>query len=1051
MNLSSWVQDPRKRRRVAFWSIGLLLAYTIFGFLILPLIVRAVAVKRISAQLHREVSIRSVRMNPFVLSATIRGLLIKDKDGQSFASWDEVFVNFQLGSFFGKPWVFKEVRTLNPYVRLQVNKDYTLNFSDLAEEFSTNAPPSSPPKPFALRIDRLHIAGAKVSYTDLTPRTPFARVLGPIDVTLTGFRTDPDNKNPYAFSGKTDAGEKFAWSGFFFLSPLRSQGDLSLESITLNKYAPLYDDLVRFEVKDGSIDLRGTYLFELSSSNRVASVTNAAFALHSLKIAERGNETNLVELGEFAVTGASGDAVAHRGEVDSITANGGHLWLRRNADASLNLLDASKPSDVATNAPGGILLLLRSVTNAVAMLLDSTNQWNGTIHQVALTNSSVTLEDFVNSRPVRLSLEDISVSANHISNVPGTNLTASVSLRWNTNGTVRLDTEASFSPPTADLHIALDQLELKPLDPYLESKVNVFILGSKLSLNGKLSLKTPTNGLPEVSFVGNSRLEDFATIDGTLGEDLLKWKSVGVSGIEATLTPPSVAIKEVSINEAAARVVVETNRTVNLLAALQIDEANAAPASSTSPETNTVAVAPATNEPKPRISVATVAFTNSQLLLTDRSVSPSVNLSIRQLSGTVSKLSSDDLGHADVDLHAKVENVGPVAITGTINPLGTNLSADLKIAVKNVDLTPTSPYAARFAGYRIAKGKLGMDLNYKIADRKLTAKNLIVLDQFTFGEKVDSPDATKLPVKLAVAVLKDRSGKIELDVPIDGNLDDPQFHLGKVINRAIMNVITKIVTSPFAALGSLFGGKGEELSFVEFTPGSAALTTEAKTKLDSLAKGLYDRPALQLDIEGGVNIDVDRDGLRGAALGKQLRAKKWASLRKSERAEITTDQITLTADETAQWIQALYKLARKNGELEPEKVIAPDSLLPLPASATANAIAPKQTAKTIPKGATALLRESAAGAEVSATPVAMNNSPTQNSTGTVTVPEMARALLNRIPATDADLQTLATERAKAVRDYLLQSGNIESHRVFLVESQNVTSNPKGNRALLQLK
>jgi hypothetical protein len=1055
MNLISLIQNPRRRRRVAYWTIGLLLGYAIFGFLILPLIIRAVAVKKISAQLHREVSIRSVRMNPFVLSATIRGLLIKDKDGEPFVSWDEVFVNFQLASFFGKPWVFKEVRTVNPFVRVQVNKDYTLNSSDLAEEFSTNAPSPSSAEPFALRIDRLHIAGAKASYTDLTPRTTFARVLGPIDVTLTGFRTDPDNKNPYSFSGTTDAGEKFAWSGYFFLSPLRSQGDLSLGNITLNKYAPLYDDLVRFEVKDGSIDLRGTYRFELSSSNRVASVTNAAFALHSLKISERGSETNLIELTEFAVTGASGDAVEHRGEIDSITAKGGHLWLRRDADASLNVLDASKPSDLATNAPGGILLLLRSVTNAVAMLLDSTNKWNGTIHQILLTNNSITLEDFVNSRPVRLSLDDISVSAKHISNVPGTNLIASVSLRWNTNGTFNIDTEASFSPPTANVQIALDQLELKPLDPYLESKVNAFVLGSKLSINGTLKLATPTNGLPEVSFTGDSKLNDFATIDGALGEDLLSWKSVGVSGIEAALNPPSVAIKEISINEASARMVVETNRTINLLAALRIGETNAAAANTTTRETNAVAIPPSpTIEPKTKFSVATVVFTNSQLRLTDRSVSPTVNLSIRQLNGTVSKLSSDNLGRADVDLHAKIENVGPVAITGTVNPLTTNLSADLKIAVNNMDLTPASPYAGKFAGYRIAKGKLAMDLNYKIVDRKLTAKNLIVLDQFTFGEKVESPDATKLPVKLAVAVLKDRNGKIELDVPIDGNLDDPQFHFGKVINRAIVNVITKIVTSPFAALGSLFGGKGEELSFVEFAPGSADLTPEAKAKLDSLRKGLYDRPALQLDIEGSVNPDTDREGLRALALGRQLRAKKWAALRKSERAQTTADQVTLGPDEAAQWVQTLYKLARQKGELQPEtpeKVSAPETLLPLPTTTSTNTASPSHAAKVIPKGATALLRESPPAFEGSTTTIETSNRPAKNSTGTVTVPDMARALLNAIPVSTADLQTLATDRAKAIREYLLQPGNIESDRIFLVETQSAEPNPKGNRALLQLK
>lgn len=1041
------------RRRWLRWLAGLGLAYLLLGFLILPPIIRLVAVKQLSKQLKREVSIHSLRLNPLTLSATVRGLLIKDTDGQPFVSWDEVHVNFQLASFFGKPWVFKEVSTVNPYVRVQVNKDYTLNFSDLIANTATNAL-ATPAPPLSLRIDRLQIRGAKAGYTDLTPRTPFARVLGPLDVTLMNFRTDPDNKNPYSFAGTTDAGEKFAWSGYFFLDPLRSQGDLSLENITLNKYAPLYEDFIRFVVKDGSVDLKSTYHFELGESNRVASVTNTSFALHSLKIAEPGSETNLVELSEFNVAGASVDVVARRAEVDSVTGTGGRLRLSRNADSAINVVELSKASELATNAPGGILLLLRSVTNAVALLLDSTNQWSGVIHDVSLSGGAVTLEDLVNSRPVRLEVEDIAVSAKNISNVPGSNLTATVSLRWNTNGTVKVDAQASFTPPTADAQISVENLELKPLDPYLESQVNLFILGSKLDVNGKLQLRTGENGLPAVTFLGDLRLDDFATVDGVLAEDLLKWQSVRVSGIDANLHPPTLVIKEIVINDATARVVIETNLTINLLAALRLGDTNAPvlpePKRSrrAKVESQPELVSVTTNnvsEPLPKISIASVVFSNAQLRLTDRSLQPTVNLAVQQLSGTVTGLSSDEAHHAAVNLHAKVDGVGPVEITGTINPLAKELTTDLKISAKDVDLTPTSPYSGKFAGYRIAKGKLNLELAYKIADRKLTSKNVIVLDQFTFGERVESADATKLPVKLAVAVLKDRSGKIELDVPIDGSLDDPQFHLGKVINRAILNVITKIVTSPFAMLGSVFGGKGEELRFVEFAPGSAGLSDESRTKLDALAKGLYERPGLQLDIEGCVNPDADREGLRRVALAKQLRTKKWVALRKSERGEMTPEQIPLTTDEAMQWIQTLYRLGIEKGELRPPPVGTNSA----PVAVGESDRNPTTVAKEIQKGAVSLRPQSKSAPSVSAAHAVGGGSAAP--TGEVTVAQMERVLLDAISIPDGDLQTLAADRAKAVREYIVQSGKAEAERMFLTENQSGGLNDKGNRALLQLK
>ena len=1048
---------PRPRRLVK-WVLGILLFYTLTGFFILPPIIRAVAVKKLSAQLHREVSIQKVKLNPFALSATIRGLLIKDRDGQPFVSWDEVYVNFQLSSLFGHPWVFKEVRTINPYVRVQVNRDRSLNFSDLIAQSATNAPPTKPAKPLALTVDRFHIGGATASLTDLTTSTPFKRTVGPLDVTLVNFHTDPDNKNPYSFSGTTDAGEEFSWSGYFFLGPIRSEGEFTLENLALNKYAPLYQDFVRFKVRNGTVDARATYRVELSASNRVATVTNTSFHLHNFELAEPDNDTDIADLPDFALTDASVDAVARRAEVDSVSASGGKLVLRRNRNSSINVVELARPVAGATNAPGGILLLLQSVTNAVAMILNSTNNWSGTVHEVNVQNCALDLEDLINSRPVRLNLDEIALNAKHISNVPGTDLTATLSLRWNTNGTIRSDVTASFYPPTADVHLNLDKLDLHPLDPYLESRLNVFIIGSKLGLDGRLNLRTPKDQVPEVTFQGDAWLDDFATVDSVLAEDLLKWQSVRINGIDANLNPPAVAIKDVAVKDAYARVIIETNHTINLLTALRMGPTNATgieegpppsgqrdSVSNSLAQTRSESVLPAATTPTaasnslPRITISSVVISNAEMRFTDRSLTPNVNLAIQQVDGTVSGLSSEELQHADVNLHAKVDNVGPVEITGTINPFTERTTNELKIAVKDVDLTPASPYSAKFAGYRIAKGKLNLDLDYHLAGKALTSKNVITLDQFTFGEKVNSPDATKLPVRLAVAVLKDREGKIVLDVPIEGSLDDPQFRLGKVITRAIVNVITKIVTSPFAVLGAIFGGHGEELSYQNFTAGSAALLPAAREKLDSLIKGLYERPGLQLEIEGSIDPEADREGLKRAFLDRKLRAAKWKSLRKSEQATNTVDQITLSSDERTVWLRRLYDEALSQGDIDLAKLSANTNTAAMAAQLPTRATEPQ-------KGAARMMQNlKPTTPESTSTPTPA----TQPAPTTITDP-IELALLTTITVEDSDLQTLASERAKAVRDYILQSGKVEPERVFLTESQSGVKT-QGSRAYLQFR
>ena len=1038
--------SPR-RRKLLFWALGLLLFYTVTGFLILPPIIRAVAVKQLSKQLDREVSIQKVKLNPFALSTTIRGLLIKDKDGEPFVSWDEVYVNFQLSSFLAHPWVFKEISVTGPFARVQMNKDGTFNFSDLITKFSTNAPvapPKEPAKPIALRIDRLQITNATASVTDLTPRTPFKRILGPLDVTLDNFRTDPDNKNPYAFAGTTDAGEKISWSGFFYLDPLRSRGEMTLDNLTLNKYAPLYQDLVNFEIRDGTVGLHLNYHLELTPTNRVIAVTDTAFALRDFKLAEPGSATNIVELANFAVTGVNVDAVARQAEIGSVSAAGGRLFLCRNKDNSVNVVELSKPAEA--NASGGILLLLRSVTNAVALLLHSTNQWSGTIHDVDFTSCALHLEDLVNSRPARLDLDDIALSVKNISNLPNTNLTAELSLRWNTNGTIKTEVAASFSPPTADIQLALDQLDLGTLDPYLEPKLNLFILGSKLGLNGQIHLRTPKDALPEVTFHGDARLDDFHTVDGVLGEDLLKWDSVRVSGIDANLNPQTVTIKEIAVDNAYARVVIETNHTINLLTALRLTNTNA-PATTNATQAATVAgksAATTTNAAAasslPQISIASIVISNAAASFTDRSLTPNVNLAIQQVSGTIAGLSSEELQHADVNLHAVVDGIGPVDITGHINPFNETGTNDLKIAAKNVDLTPTSPYSGKFAGYRIVQGKLNLDLAYDLIGRKLKSKNVITLDRFTFGEKVNSPDATHLPVRLAIAILKDRNGQILLDVPIEGSLDDPQFRIGKVVMHTILNLLEKVATSPFSLLGAAFGGGGEELSYQDFAPGNAVLLPANEQKLDSLVKGLYERPGLQLEIAGSIDPEADRDGLRRTSLDKQIRTRQWQSLRKAERATTTPDQLVLTPEQYAAWVKKLYGEALDKDVINAAFIAANTNLIAIAAQI------PSRSDKT-EKGATILMKGSPTTAPKSSNVAAISNQPKP---AAPTNPTEA-LLLASIPVTDNDLEALASDRAKAVRAYILQTGKVEATRLFLSENQTGGVRSDGSRVYLQFR
>ena len=1039
-NLQS--RKPSRKGKLIKWAFMLFVLYTLIGFFILPEIIHAVAVKVLSEQLDRKVTIQKVKLNPYMPSVTILGLLILDKDGQPFVSWDRVYVSFRPWSVFTSAWTLGKVEVDKPFLRAQMNKDYTFNFSDLITKFTTNAPSAAPPKqpskPPLVRIQQLIITNATMSVADFTERTPFKRIIGPLHLSLKNFGTVPGDNAPYALVGTTDAGENFNWRGSVCLAPLRSEGRLTVNDITLSNFAPIYQDIVQFVIRGGQMGAHAEYRFEWSATNKVAMVTNAAYALRKFRLAQPGSTNDLIDVFHLAVTGASLDLVGHEAAMGRIFVTGAQANLLRDKNKNINVVEIAQPKQNAANNAGAIVLLLQSVTNTVAMLINSTNQWNAVIHEVDITNCAIHLVDLANSRPATLDLDQIAFTAKNISNQSNTNLTANASVRWNTNGQIAIDSTACFAPLTADVHLDLQNLNLNTLDPYLESQVNLLIPEASFGMNGDVRVRTPDGKLPKIKFQGDTWLNDFRAVDGTRGEDLLKWSSVRVSGINANLNPLRASIKEIFVGDVNVRAVIETNHTINLLEALHpantagTVQTNAAPVAKNS--------AASTNNPMaslPPVTISSIVISNAQVNFTDRSLKPNVNVVIEQAGGAITGISSAELQHGDVNLHALVDGVGPAAVTGHINPFSGTETNDIKITLTSMDLLPTSPYSGKFAGYRIARGALYLDLEYHLVGRKLDSKNVITVDQFMFGDKVDSPDATKLPVRLAVDILKDRNGKIILDVPIQGSLDDPKLRIGKVVERVLMNILTKVATSPFSLLGAAFGGGGDELSYQEFAPGNEDLSEAGKKKLDVLVKALYNRPGLQLQISGSVDRASDVDGLQRIAFDKELRTRRWMALSKSKQAQTTPDQMVLTPQQRAHWVTKLYDEALAVGKITPELLEAHTNL-----AVIASRI--KSPPKNI-KLAILLTQKS---------------KPSQKTAGTAApsaskLPPLAdpqEALLTAmIPIADSDLEALAINRAKAVRGYILSSGKVEAKRLFLVENPGGGLREDDSRVYLELE
>lgn len=986
-----------KRNRRVLWAGIAVLTYALIGFFVVPWILGKVIPKKAGEFLNREVSIERIRVNPFALSGSFEGLLIKDLDGAPLISWDEVYGNFELSSVFHWAFTFKEIRIVSPYVNVYIQPDNTLNISDILERLdqeTAGATSSEPSQPPALRIEQVTLTNAVAELSDLTLREPFTRRVGPVDLVLEHLHTDPDTANPYSVSGSTSTGERFGWSGLFYLFPIRSEGTFRVENVNIAHYAPLYRDFLSLTIHGGVVDLSVDYTLQHGGAHNVLTVSNTMFHLASMQVSADGEGAqNAIEIDDLKVSGVEADLWNRSARVGNVAVHGGSLFVHRTPTADINLMEMAKPSNPDAEPAGTILYAMQAVTNLVATFLTTTNHVTAVVDALDVKDWRLRVLDEVNTRPVELHLDNITVSGRNLSNIPGDGLSMDVGCRWNTNGTVNVGIQAALFPVQATIRVAVDRIELPPLDPYVEPFASVLLLDSKLSVDGVVHVQQHAADAPlDIGYEGRVALEDFSSVDGVMGTDLLEWQAVNIDGIHANLHPLEIRVDQVGIHHANARIIVETNRSINVLNAMQVDDASApAPVVEDSGPVEAAGDWLA-DLGLPDLTVSSVLISNASLEVMDRSTQPHLNWNVTEVNGMVGGLSSTSTQRAELRLTAMAGGTAPVNITGRLNPLNPTVDTDITVQLTGMDLVPFSPYSGRYAGYQLRKGALSLDLDYHVRGRKLDSENLIVMNQFAFGQAVNSPEATKLPVKMGVAVLKDRNGVIELNVPIEGNLDDPEFRLGRVIGRTIMITLTKMLSSPFSLLGGLVGGNAEEMSEFSFAPGSSRITPGITNGLHKLSQALYERPALEVEIIGSV--DAERDGLslRQQKLTRQLQQLRWNDLLESAQANTKPDDIILSPDLRISMLRKYFV------QLFPDEA-----------------------------------RSSKAPPGLEETFYA----------------QMTDKILDQIDVSEQDFRLLASARSEAIKAWLVKPGNVDPARLFLTENDPTTRD--GSHVQLQLQ
>jgi len=845
-------------------------------------------------------------------------------------------------------------------------KQKEIDAEEKGKKIATKEEPGGKEQKFT--VDSLRLAGGKVRFADASRGSPFRTALGEIRLDVDGLSTEEGKKADARFSFSTEAGETVELKGNLSLSPPGSEGTVALAKVVLKKYAPYYGDAVRFDINGGTLDVRSGYRFAQGDGGPEFRLSGLGATLTDLRMRQREEKEEFLKIPELALKDAEVDPGKKEVVVGEVATAKGTVAVRRSGGGETNVAhlvtEERHPEETAGEK--------RPAEKPSAGKGPAVQPWKITIKQTIVDRYAVRFEDRTTETPVTIALDRLRLSAENIA--IGTNQRGKFSFAtlYNRQGNISLAGTFSADPPSVKAKLQARNLPIGPMQPYYTERVKILLTGGSISAEGNVSVDAPKDRPLRAGFRGDVSVNDFSSLDKAIEEEFLKFASLHFDGVEVGYNPTSVTIREISMTDFYSRIIVQPDGTLNvqgIVAKVGAGRDNATLAPSPAAAAPADNVSPAAEVP---VRIDTVTLQGGNVNFSDKYIKPNYSASLVEIGGRVSGLSSEESRLADIDLRGKLENSAPLEIVGKINPLAKDLFLDLRVGFRDMDLSPLSPYAGRYAGYGIQKGKLSLNLKYHIEKRKLESENKIFLDQFTFGEAVDSPGATKLPVRFAVALLKDRKGEIHLDLPVSGSLDDPKFSIWGVVWQIIGNLLVKAATSPFALLGALFGG-GEQLSYLEFERGHSDIPGGEEGKLGNLAKALDDRPALKLEIEGHVDVEQDREGMRQLIFRRKVSARKLADLASTGQPAPALDNVRVDAAEYPKYLARAYKV---------EKFPKPRNIIGM--------------AKDLP------------------------------------VPEMEKLMLTHIQVTDDDLRQLAVERASHVRDRLVATGKVEAERVFLV-------------------
>jgi uncharacterized protein involved in outer membrane biogenesis len=822
------------------------------------------------------------------------------------------------------------------------------------------------PRPFAFSLDDLEIKEAVVAFKDSTNKTPFETTLSPLNLTVTRLKAGEAMSGEYEVNFTSLSGETFDSRGEFQTGPVKARGSLSLGNILINRYAPYYEDLVNFDIRDGALNL--ALDFDMSKDENRMMITNREISIQSLSVMDRKAREEMIHIPEFKITGSTLDMENRILDTGTITAQKGKILIKRDEQGRINLAEAfSADGKTQKTVPNGKTDKPPDKPDTPEPQPES--PWSVTLNAFEAAGFDISFKDMSLADDVNIELSDISMKAEAFRNSGKEKGKLNTRMTWGKTGKIEMSGDVAPLGQTAGLDINLEKIDIRTLQPYFGDAVKILVTDGNINLKGKLSMDMQQKSGKFLHFAGETSVAGFSSLDKKTKQDFFNCNSLYLTGLDISLFPVEINAEEISLTDFYSKIMVSESGELNVSS---IFESDAPQEIKSVPESE--ASGPASQ--KPGINIEKITLQGGNINFSDYLTKPNYKADMKEIAGSLTGLSSKEESRAKLHLQGLHGTSSPLEILGTINPLAEKKFAEINVSFKDIELSNFTPYASKYLGYKIEKGKLILDLKYLIDGNVLKSENRARFDNFELGEKVDSEHATSLPIGLAVSLLKNRAGQIDLDLPVEGRLDDPEFRLGAIILKMMGNMILKVITSPFSILGSLFGG-GEELSFVEFEFGEGRIKESEHEKIDKLAEILKEKPSIKIEIQGIYNPIRDAEGIREKrfeGLLKEERSKKaWYSLSSPKTADEP-----LTVEEKEKYTEKVYDQAK----------------FPKP-------------------------RDEKGGKKK------------------LDLEEKKKLLITHITVDENDLRSLALTRAENTKTYILSTGKVEKERIFLLEPSAV--------------